>query len=197
MRRVLGTRWSWLAGIALVLGIAVPAFVRNDGTHRAAAAADTTPCASIQSCQQEIARLDHGKHILLPGLPDVDFIDGFVANPHVKTGGFLGQLNYRDSSDGRTFWFIVTTSPEWDGTPVLGFKAGCESLVGTVLDTPNGRTACLNEPKLGVEKITFVDSYFERDGVFYWAHIRDRRQPTAAIWEQDRSWALALVDSYQ
>jgi hypothetical protein len=193
VKRVPRSRWYLVAGVVLVVGVIAPTVAGSDRSHRASADPATIPCESVQRCHQQVQAIDHNADVLLPDLADLVFTDGFVANPHVERGGFLGELDFRDTSDSQTVSYVASKSPQWYGNP--GFRAGCESLVGTVSDTPKGRLVCINEPRLGVERITIVDTYYEQDGVFYWVHMDDHRPPTASIWDGDRVWALATVDS--
>jgi hypothetical protein len=197
VKRVVTARWPWVAGvagIALLVAIVVPLVSGSVQTHPSAAKPATTPCPTVQSCQLQMKAFHHDKDVLVPAFPNLVFTSGWVENPHVEQGGFLGQIGYLDSSEGRILSYQVSTSPEWLG---FGFLQGCESEVGTVLRTPEGRPVCVEEPKFGVERGTMVETVYDQGGVFYTIYMLDESTPSPTIWAQDRSWALNLVDSYR
>jgi hypothetical protein len=188
VRRVLSARWPWMLGIVIALAVGAPVLAASASSHHAGYKPPETPCFTVAGCRDAMTAI-HQDGVILPSGPQVTFLRGEVFNPRVEKDGGLGWLAYSDSSVGRTFELIVSTSAPWTN------QYGCRSLLGSVVRTPGGLSACLESPKPG--EWTIIETVYERAGVFYQMHMDDHRVPSAAVSAEDRAWALDLIDSYR
>jgi hypothetical protein len=148
----------------------------------------TVACNSTEQCQAAIAAAAH-QDVLVPHDSAIQFLSGGLPAPGVDLGGTLGYIEYRDASSGLTFEFHVSVRD-----PVMGTvdPTQCGAVPGAI--TPGGRRVCYSDQAIHFN-LVFVKYVYA--GIIYGLSSQDNRPPSDAVANQDKMWALGLVDTFR
>ena len=120
-----------------------------------------------------------GHHVLMPRLAGLSLGSGLIGTKHGQTG-FVGQLWYHNAP---LVGFDVYGPGQIRGSNL----SRCDGSVSTPAVTPKGRSVCWIHESNGYVAVRYVS-----EGLLYEAYSGD----SIIHASDDRSWALALVDTY-